>query len=77
MEFSERFRNLIKNNRSASVYMAIGGTNFGLTGGSNGYQFKDPKIPKFRPQVTSYDYDALITEQGRTTMKYTATRNIF
>jgi beta-galactosidase len=61
VDFSSKFKNIIMNNRSASVYLAIGGTNFGLTGGSNGYQFKDNKIPKFRPQITSYDYDALIT----------------
>ena len=65
------------NNRSASVYLAIGGTNFGLTAGSNGYQYKDNKIPKFIPQITSYDYDALITEQGGKTQKYAIVRSIF
>jgi beta-galactosidase GanA len=45
-----------------------GGTNFGFTAGANsggkGYE----------PDVTSYDYDAPINEQGRPTPKYLALR---
>lgn len=59
--FGEKFTAYVMQNRSISVYVAVGGTNFGLTAGSNGLQDKDGKTPNFRPQITSYDYDALIT----------------
>lgn len=54
---------------SANVYMFIGGTNFGFTNGANHYE-------KYASQVTSYDYDALLTECGDTTEKYYAVRKI-
>ena len=54
---------------SANMYMFIGGTNFGFTSGANHYE-------TFTPDVTSYDYDALLTESGDTTKKYYAVRNI-
>jgi beta-galactosidase len=50
--------------------VAHGGTNFGFTAGANsggkGYE----------PDVTSYDYDAPIDEQGRPTPKYHALRRL-
>lgn len=46
-----------------NIYMFHGGTSFGLMNGSNYYD-------KLTPDVTSYDYDALLTEDGRTTEKY-------
>ena len=46
-----------------NIYMFHGGTSFGLMNGSNDYD-------KLTPDVTSYDYDALLTEDGRTTEKY-------
>ncbi len=54
---------------SANMYMFIGGTNFGFTSGANHSE-------KFTPDVTSYDYDALLTEAGDTTPKYYAVRNV-
>ena len=58
------------NNKSFGLYVAHGGTNFGWSAGANsggkGYE----------PDVTSYDYDAPITEQGRPTEKYLALRSI-
>lgn len=47
----------------ANIYMFHGGTSFGLMNGSNYYD-------RLTPDVTSYDYDALLTEDGRTTRKY-------
>lgn len=52
---------------SANIYMFIGGTNFGFTGGAN-------HSARYTPQVTSYDYDALLSECGDTTPKYHAMR---
>ena len=54
---------------SMNMYMFIGGTNFGFTSGANHYE-------KFAPDVTSYDYDALLSECGDITQKYHAVRNV-
>ena len=47
---------------SFSLYMTHGGTSFGHWAGANS--------PGFAPDVTSYDYDAPINEQGAATPKY-------
>ena len=47
---------------SCSLYMTHGGTNWGHWAGANS--------PGFAPDVTSYDYDAPISESGQTTPKY-------
>ena len=61
---------LLKTGKSFSFYVAHGGTNFGFTAGANsggkGYE----------PDVTSYDYDAPIDEQGRPTAKFHALREL-
>ncbi len=57
------------NKGSFNMYMFIGGTNFGFTSGAN-------HLEKFAPDVTSYDYDALLTECGDTTPKYFAVREV-
>ncbi len=54
---------------SVSIYMAHGGTNFGFTSGANYYD-------ELKPDVTSYDYDALITEDGEITEKYHAFKKV-
>ena len=54
---------------SLNMYMFIGGTNFGFTSGANHYE-------KFAPDVTSYDYDAMLSECGDVTPKYYAVREI-
>lgn len=55
---------------SVSMYMAHGGTNFGLTAGAN----HDVVL---QPTVTSYDSDAPIGEDGRVNAKFTALREAF
>lgn len=61
---------LLDSGKSFSLYVVHGGTNFGFTAGANsggkGYE----------PDLTSYDYDAPITEQGLPTEKYEALRNL-
>lgn len=54
---------------SVNMYMFIGGTNFGFMSGANHYE-------KFAPDVTSYDYDALLSECGDVTPKYLAVREV-
>ncbi len=53
---------------SFSLYMTHGGTNWGHWAGANS--------PGFAPDVTSYDYDAPISESGQTTPKYWELRNM-
>ena len=54
---------------SVNFYMFIGGTNFGFTSGANHYE-------TFAPDVTSYDYDALLSECGDVTEKYMKVRDV-
>ena len=54
---------------SVNIYMFIGGTNFGFLNGANYYD-------RLTPDVTSYDYDALLTEDGQLTPKYEAFREV-
>lgn len=55
---------------SVSIYMAHGGTNFGLWAGSN------EDHGRIQPTVTSYDSDAPIAEDGRLTPKFHAFREL-
>lgn len=61
---------LMDNRKSFNLYVIHGGTNFGFTAGANsggkGYE----------PDVTSYDYDAPISEQGQPTPKFMALRRL-
>eukprot|EP01018_Ginkgo_biloba_P020979 Gb_33158 [translate_table: standard] len=51
---------ILSKNGSAVLYMAHGGTNFGFFSGANtGENDSD-----YRPDITSYDYDAPISEAG-------------
>jgi len=60
---------LLQNGKSFSLYMFHGGTNFGFMAGAN---YSD----KYEPDVTSYDYDAPLSEAGRPTQKYFAIREL-
>lgn len=57
---------MLSKNISFSLYMTHGGTSFGHWAGANS--------PGFAPDVTSYDYDAPVNEQGAPTPKYMALR---
>lgn len=56
---------------SVNFYMFYGGTNFGFTAGAN-----DIGPGNYLADVTSYDYDAPMTEAGDPTTKYIALRRI-
>lgn len=62
----------VKNGISFNYYMIHGGTNFGFTSGANYNKEFD-----IQPDLTSYDYDAPISESGWATPKYHALRKIF
>jgi len=69
-ELLKEVKFLMDNKKSFNLYVIHGGTNFGYTAGANsggkGYE----------PDVTSYDYDAPINEQGQPTPKYMALRRL-
>lgn len=56
-EYTREFDFLMSNNHSFSMYMAHGGSNFGLWAGANGV---DNKAFDYGGHITSYDYDAPI-----------------
>uniref|UniRef100_A0A665UMM5 Beta-galactosidase n=1 Tax=Echeneis naucrates TaxID=173247 RepID=A0A665UMM5_ECHNA len=55
---------------SINLYMFHGGTSFGFMNGAMDFG-------TYRPQVTSYDYDAPLSEAGDCTLKYQLLRNLF
>jgi beta-galactosidase len=59
---------MLKNDESFSIYMAHGGTTFGLWSGCD---------RPFKPDTSSYDYDAPISEAGWPTAKFFQTRELF
>ncbi|MCJ7448761.1 MAG: beta-galactosidase [Bacteroidales bacterium] len=61
---------LMDNKKSFNLYVIHGGTNFGFTAGANSGR------KGYEPDVTSYDYDAPVNEQGMATPKYTALREL-
>ena len=69
-ELLKEVKFLMDNRKSFNLYVVHGGTNFGYTAGANsggkGYE----------PDLTSYDYDAPIDEQGNPTAKYMALRKL-
>lgn len=60
---------LIQNRKSWNLYVLHGGTNWGFYAGAN---YGDA----YQPDVTSYDYDAPIREDGALTPKYWAIRRL-
>jgi beta-galactosidase len=59
---------MLKNKASFSIYMAHGGTSFGFGTGAD---------RPFKPDTSSYDYDAPISEAGWPTDKFWMTRELF
>lgn len=58
---------MLRNNASFSIYMAHGGTTFGLWSGAD---------RPFKPDTSSYDYDAPISEAGWIGEKFKLTRDL-
>ncbi|HTV63880.1 MAG TPA: beta-galactosidase family protein [Verrucomicrobiae bacterium] len=59
---------MLQHHESFSIYMAHGGTTFGLWSGAD---------HPFKPDTSSYDYDAPISEAGWPTEKFYQTRALF
>ncbi|GAA1778532.1 beta-galactosidase [Pseudarthrobacter sulfonivorans] len=60
---------LLSTGASVNIYMFHGGTNFGFTNGANHKGI-------YEPTITSYDYDAPLSEDGHPTAKYFAFRDV-
>jgi beta-galactosidase len=69
-ELLKEVKFLMDNKKSFNFYVIHGGTNFGFTAGGNSGR------KGYEPDVTSYDYDAPVNEQGQATPKYTALRKL-
>ncbi len=70
---------LLEAKKSFNLYMFHGGTHFGFTAGANADRLtvsSNGIACSYMPDITSYDYDSPVTEQGRPTAKYTALRNL-
>jgi beta-galactosidase len=59
---------MLRNRASFSIYMAHGGTTFGFWPGAD---------RPYKPDTTSYDYNAPISEAGWATEKFQLTRKLF
>ncbi|KXJ20417.1 beta-galactosidase-1-like protein 2 [Exaiptasia diaphana] len=66
----QRVTNILKLGASINFYMFHGGTNFGFMNGANA----DNGF--YKPTITSYDYDAPLSEAGDMTYKYKALRKV-
>lgn len=76
---SEGFREALELGGNVCFYMFSGGTNFGFMGGADhgtSFATRPGDKPHYMPQTTSYDVDALISEDGRPTEKYFLCRDV-
>ncbi len=70
VELLKEVKFLMDDRKSFNLYVIHGGTNFGFTAGANSGR------KGYEPDITSYDYDAPINEQGQATPKYMALRRL-
>jgi len=70
--FQFSLKDILTNQASVNFYMFHGGTNFGFMNGANAL----PTFPHYKPDITSYDYDAPVSEHGTLTAKWNMTRKM-
>ncbi|ABO54294.1 beta-galactosidase [Burkholderia vietnamiensis] len=71
-DISRELTDFMRYGISFSIYVIHGGTNFGYSAGAN----LDSKTGEYQPDITSYDYNAPIDEQGRATENFSKYRTI-
>lgn len=71
-DYEDTLRHIMRAGYSFNLYVVHGGTNFGLTAGSNA----EDDGSQFQPVITSYDYGAPIDERGRPTPQYGRLRRV-
>ncbi len=69
-EIAKETEDILASGASVNFYMGHGGTNFGYMAGAN-------DDGAYHDDVSSYDYDCLLTEDGRPTDKYKAVKKVF
>jgi len=69
-EFQQTLDDILSGGSSVNLYMFFGGTNFGFMNGA----FADGGT--YHSDITSYDYDALVAENGDLTLKYFAAQKV-
>ncbi|XP_055349400.1 beta-galactosidase-1-like protein 2 isoform X2 [Paramacrobiotus metropolitanus] len=73
-QYAKELSAILSHGSSVNIFMFFGGTNFGfMNGGNNGLS----SGMEYEPTITSYDYDALVSENGEITPKWHRTRHIF
>jgi len=75
-EIVDYFKRALEMDAAINFYMFCGGTNFGYTSGAIDYDGGLNARPRYKPTVTSYDYDAPIGEDGVPREKYFAMRDV-
>jgi beta-galactosidase len=71
-DYEATLRHIMSAGYSFNLYVVHGGTNFGLTAGSNA----EDDGSQFQPVITSYDYGAPVDERGRPTEQYMRLRRV-
>lgn len=69
-EVAQETDDILAAGASVNFYMGHGGTNFGYMAGAN-------RDGAYQEDVSSYDYNCLLTEDGRPTDKYKAVKKVF
>ena len=78
-DVSSAFKEALELGGNVCFYMFAGGTNFGFMGGANygkSYSPKPNTPNRYIPHTTSYDVDALISENSLPTKKYFLCRDV-
>ena len=70
-DFGSTLKEIFEANASVNFYMFFGGTNFGFM---NGGLMDEGNV--YQSDITSYDYDALVAENGDLTPKYFTAKQI-
>lgn len=65
----DNMKKILDQKASINLYMFHGGTNFGFMNGA-------VELPSYQPDITSYDYDAPLSEAGDYTPKYKKIRQL-
>lgn len=71
-DVSSTLQGFMDRGMSFNLYMVHGGTSFGYSAGANA----NDASGNYQPDITSYDYSAPITEQGRATRHYDMYRSL-
>ena len=75
-DFETQLRAILEFGSSVNFYMFHGGTNFGWMNGANWNVGSTEGLYEYQPVITSYDYDAPLSEYGQLTVKANITAQL-